>query len=196
MRRPPPAAALFLVEAPRTDSSNPLLAERDAMPQSAKPRYFWITLGVIAGLGIANFWPHEQALAEVSDRDAQFGLCTANVNLIDPIEGVFVLDFLTATLKGAIIHRQSGKFLYFYERNLATDFELGNKKDPKFAFVTGTAQLNARGAGAPASSLVYVAELTTGKLIAYAFEFRDNGRPYQGSFVPMDVFQFRPPASN
>src|SRR5690606_31555016 len=102
-------------------------------------RGVWVVLGLVAGLAVTAFWPHEQAYAVATDRDAHFAITTLNVGVIDPIEGVFVLDFLTGSLRGAVLNRQVGKFTAFYERDLAVDFGLDPKTEPRFAIVSGQA---------------------------------------------------------
>jgi hypothetical protein len=159
-------------------------------------RRVWLVVGLLAGLAIANFWPHEQAYAVATDRDAQFALCTLQVSIIDPIEGVFVLDFLTGSLKGAVINRTTGMFTAYYFRNLAADFGIDPKLEPHYAMVGGQAQLPAAGGGlTPASSLIYIGELTSGKVIAYAFPWRESPAPNPPIPVePVANFQFRQPS--
>ena len=111
----------------------------------ADRRFVWILVGLGAGLGIGYFWPHEPAYAVATDRDAQFAMTTCNVSLLDPIEGIFVLDFLTGSLKGAVLNRQAGKFYSFYYRDLASDFRVDPKAEPHYSIVTGTATLPSQG---------------------------------------------------
>ena len=155
-----------------------------------------IVIGLVAGLGIAALWPHEQARAVATDRDAQFAMTTSQVSAIDGLEAVFVLDFLTGSLKGAVLHRNTGKFTNFYYRNLAKDFRINPKKEAHYCIVPGMAQLNAEGSVAPAPSVIYVGELTTGRIISYAFAAaRDGGGEVHApiEMVQGSDFPFREP---
>lgn len=157
-------------------------------------RTTWLAMGFIAGLAVSYLWPHEPLQASASDRTAQFGLCTGKINSIDPIEGIYVLDFLTGQLKGAVINRQIGKFTAFYFRDVAKDLAVDPQSKPSYAFVTGTAQLTAQGSGPPATDLIYVAELSSGKVAAYTYLWRDSTQLQPPMLMyPVDAFQFRTP---
>ncbi|MGE5192415.1 MAG: hypothetical protein ACM3U2_07915, partial [Deltaproteobacteria bacterium] len=95
----------------------------------AANRVAWLACGLVAGLAIAYFWPHEPAYATTADRDTQFSMVTCQVGvnaagIQDAMDAVFILDFLTGQLKGAAINRQVGKFASFYFRDLAKDFDV------------------------------------------------------------------------
>src|SRR5438045_436599 len=109
-------------------------------------RTLFLIVGLIAGLAIAQFWPREPAYAVTTDRDARFALttCTVSVIGVDPIEAVFVLDFLTGQLKGSVLSRQLGQFVLFYWRDLANDFSIDPKVEPRYAIVNGQGQLLGR----------------------------------------------------
>src|SRR5437016_2822247 len=77
-------------------------------------RAAWVAAGLLAGLAVANVCPHEPAYANTADRDSQFMMITVPVGnmalgLNDPLDGVFILDFVTGQLKGAVLNRQAGK---------------------------------------------------------------------------------------
>ena len=158
-------------------------------------RMVWLSIGLVAGLCLAYVWPHEAAYAVTADRDSQFAMATVGVNLIDPIDGVFVLDFLTGSLRGAVLNRQRGIFTMFYYRNLAQDFKVDPQADPHYAFVTGAAQMAGQGGVTFSSGVIYVGELSSGKIACYAFPWRETQTPSPViPLVPMDVFQFREPS--
>ena len=157
-------------------------------------RGLWLGLGIAVGLCLAYAWPHEQAQAVGSDRAAQFGMATGQVQLADPIEAIWVLDHLTGSLKGAVLNRQSAKFTSFYYRNLPADFQLDPKKQAQWSMVTGQCILPGQGALAPAASMVYIGEMTSGKVNAYAFGWRETPRP--SAPLPLTLvasFPFREP---
>ena len=106
--------------------------------------------------------------AGTSDRDDKFGMLTLPVKDLqlagvrDHLEGVFVLDFLTGQIKGAVLGR-GGKFTHYYFRNVAADFQVDPSATPHFAFVQGVAQLPGQGRATPATGVLYIGELTSGK---------------------------------
>lgn len=163
-------------------------------------RSTWLVLGLMAGICVAYFWPHEPAYATNADRDSQFLMVTVPVGtsaagISDPMDGVFILDFLTGQLKGAVLNRQSGKFTNLYFRDLAKDFNVDPQADPHYAMVTGYAQLAGQRGLTFASGIVYVGELSSGQLAAYAFPWKEAPRPAPQviPLVPIDVFQWREP---
>jgi hypothetical protein len=157
-------------------------------------RVVWLAIGLISGLLISYFWPHEPVYAATADRNSQFAMATVGVNLIDPIEGVFVVDFLTGSLRGAVLNRQAGRFTAFYYRDLAKDFNVDPQSEPHYAFVSGQAQLAGRGGVTFSSGVLYVGELSSGKIACYAFPWKETPVPSGVTpLLPIDVFQFREP---
>jgi len=155
-------------------------------------RLLWLAVGLVGGLCISYFWPHETALAATADRSDQFAMASVGVNLIDPIEGVFVLDFPTNSLRGAVLNRQTRRFTSFYYRDLSHDFNINPQSEPHFAFITGNAQVAGGGGITFASGMLYVGELKSGKIICYAFPWKEM--PVPGGVIPMvpiDSFRFR-----
>lgn len=163
-------------------------------------KFLWLSLGLVAGLCVAFLWPHERALAATADRNAQFALITVPVGqqgagLNDPLEGIFVLDFLTGTLKGAVLSRQTGKFVVNYARSVSEDFGLKRGVEPRYAISTGVAPIAGKGGMTFASGIIYVGELTSGKIISYSFGWREtrNPIPLAQPLFPTDFYQFREP---
>lgn len=155
-----------------------------------KSRMMWLTTGLVAGLCISYFWPHEPVKAASNDRDAKFGIMTTPVAI--NVDGVFVLDYLTGRMSGAVIEQNSGKFTHTYARSVAADFSVDPKATPHYAFVGGRAALAGRGGVSPATSVIYVGELSSGKVMAYGINYKITRRPIPTQpFVPLDAFQFR-----
>jgi len=153
-------------------------------------RFFWLTAGLLAGLCVSYFWPHEPVEAASNDRDSKFGIMTTPVGL--NVEGVFVLDYLTGRLTGAVIDTSSGKFTHTYYRPVAADFNVDPKATPHYAFVGGRASLAGRGRITPASSVIYVAELSSGLVVAYGIDYKISRRKVPTKpLVPLDKFPFR-----
>jgi hypothetical protein len=164
-------------------------------------RVVWLLGGLLAGLGVAYFWPHEPAYASTADRDSNFVLITVPVGtsaagINDPMEGVFILDFLTGQLKGAVLNRQTGKFASLYTRDLAKDFKVDPQAAPHYALASGYGQVANQRAKQFASGVLYVAELTSGVLAAYTFPWVEAPRPapVHHDLVILDHFQWRQPA--
>jgi hypothetical protein len=148
----------------------------------------WVTRGDV----IFSALP---AHAVATDRFENFAIATGPMD--NDIEAVFFLDFLTGDLKAAVLSAQFGRFNAFYERNILTDLGVDPSRNPRYLMVTGMANLR-RGLGnqaRPGLSVVYVAELTSGKIAAYGVpwtpQFHNAGVPVQGTLVPLDIAQFR-----
>lgn len=154
-------------------------------------RLLWLAVGLVAGLAIASYWPHEPVAAATSDRSSKFGMLTTPVG--GGAEGVFVLDFLTGRLTGGVLDTSSGKFQYAYYANVAVDFGVDPKVTPQYAFVGGQALLSGRRGITPAASVIYVGELSSGRVIAYGFDYKRASRKVgiRKPLVKLDGFQFR-----
>ncbi|HEY3964311.1 MAG TPA: hypothetical protein VGM05_07115 [Planctomycetaceae bacterium] len=161
-------------------------------------RAAWVAGGLIAGLAIAYFCPHEPTYATTADRDSQFMMVTVPVGnkavgIDDPIDGVFILDFLTGQLKGAVMNRQAGRFTSFYMRDLANDFNVKGDEDPHYCIVTGYSQMPAAQGTTFASGVLFVGELTSGKVAAYGFPWNEAGMGAVVPLVLLDAFPFKQP---
>lgn len=158
-------------------------------------RLVWTLTGLVAGLGIAQFWPHEPVAAGTSDRDAKFGMVTCPVS--GSVEGVFVLDFLTGQLKGALYDPRQGGFNRFYYRNLALDFQVDPSGKPAYAIVSGVSGQGAVGrtgsSAAPSSGTIYVAEMTSGTVAAYTAPYTTRATPKPIEMPVLGTFPFRAP---
>lgn len=168
---------------------------------SADHRVIWLLAGLALGLGVAYFWPHESAYATTADRDSKFVMITVPVGtsaagITDPMDGIFVLDFLTGQLKGAVLNRQNGKFTSFYLRDLAKDFNVDpTNDDPHYAIASGYSQLASQRGLTFASGVLYVGELSSGRIAAYAFPWKEAPRPAPQviPLTPIDNFPWREP---
>lgn len=161
-------------------------------------RYLWLMAGVVLGMAATWFFPQEPLHASSSDRDEKFAMLTVPVKDVqfagvrDHLEGVFVLDFLTGQLKGAVLTK-TGKFTHFYQRNIGADFQIDPSATPHYAIVQGNAQLPSQGRFTMATGVIYVAELTTGRVKAYGFPFNETNRAGVGPIQlgQLHEFQFR-----
>ena len=153
----------------------------------------WLAIGLLVGLVIGGFWPDTPLHAVATDRVDTFSIATGFVD--QDTEAVYFLDFLTGTLKAAVLSNQARDFQAHYEVNIHLDLttligflnaaireqnqalgrgaqprpEIQVPQNPRYMMVTGVADIR-RGAVArmrPAQSVVYVAEANTGIVMAY-----------------------------
>lgn len=155
-------------------------------------KWVWLITGLVAGISIASMWPHEPLSAATADRNDKFALITCPVTVDS--EAVFVLDFLTGRLTGALMNRTrtGAGFLNFYYRNLAEDFKVGASGEPYYAIATGRAEIPSRGGAQWGTNVLFVAELTSGKVGGYAIPFQITQVPKPPvPLFPVDSFPFR-----
>lgn len=152
-------------------------------------RAAWLVAGVVFGLGLSIYWPHEEAQATAVDRSNKIVL--ASVNTGDSTsDAVFVLDLVTGRLIGAGYTTQLGGFTQTWARNLAADFKVGDNAE--YVMVPGRFVIQQQGGGAiPANGGVYVAELNTGVVNMYGFPYQESVPQPLKPLVLIDQFPFR-----
>jgi hypothetical protein len=157
----------------------------------------WLAAGIVVGLALAWVWPHEP-VAAASDRDKGFAMTTIPVRDVtiagfrDNLDGVFVLDFLTGRLTGAVLNNKTGKFFHAYYRNVAADFNIDPQGTPAYAIVAGNTGLTSTRGVTFANGTIYIGEMNTGRVIAYAFPYAESNRPIPPiQLVTVDYFAFR-----
>jgi hypothetical protein len=127
----------------------------------------WPLATLLVGIVLGGFLPHIPLHAVATDRAETYLMATG---LLDTdVEAVYFLDCLTGDLFAAVPGKTTGGFTGVYRCNVLKDLQIDLAKNPHFLMVTGLADLrsgSARGYGG--SSVVYVAETTTGKAVAYA----------------------------
>ena len=137
--------------------------------------FLWLGLGLLAGLLVAGFWPSVPLHAVATDKIDTFSMATGLVEA--DYEAVYFLDHLTGDLRAFVVGRlANGSFgvLQYSDRNILQDFKNEGEKTPKFIMVTGVCDLAARGRVGnvmPSRSVLYVADVTSGKACAYAVPF-------------------------
>jgi hypothetical protein len=161
-----------------------------------KSRWSWHASGValvlIVGLNVAGLWPQIPIHAVATHGDEQCAIATGPID--SNIEAVYVLDTVTGNLKAAVLNLQTGKFMSFFEHDVKNDLAV-SVKNPKYLMVTGAADLRRGLAGQIGSSVLYVAEVTSGQVAAYGMPWT-SGRanmaaPFKGPFILLDGFKFR-----
>lgn len=163
------------------------------------PWQFALAFGLLAGAAVAHLWPSEPAFAQAGGGE-KFTVFTVQVEASTAIggiatsgtDGIFVLDHLTGRLIGNVISQSSGKFAVGYERNVAGDFPIDPAVTPVFTVVSGAANLNSGGRVRNATSVIYIAELTSGVCNCYSLPYTVNNR--RGGVLPinpLDQFVFK-----
>ncbi len=150
-----------------------------------KLRILWWGMGATVGLAIGGLWPTAPLHATATDRQESFAMATGMIE--GGFEAIFTLDFLTGDLRAAVpAFNNPRAFSALYAHNVMQDLGVEVGKNPKFMIVTGTASLRSGGAFQYGGSVVYIAEVTTGKLAMYAVAFSPAmmNRIYTGQ--PMD----------
>lgn len=152
-------------------------------------RYVWLGAGVLLGLVLSFYWPHEEAQAVTVDRSDKLAMLTVNTQAGES-DAVFILDFVTGRLVGAAYNTQSARFNQTYIANLAADFGVG--ENAEYTIVSGWVSLPQTGGAPPANGGIYVAELNSGKVILYGYPYV-NARTVQPTrpLVPIAGFPFR-----
>ncbi len=154
-----------------------------------------LVLGIALGAALTGFWPSVPMYAVATDRNDSFAVATGYCD--ESVEAVYFLDFLTGDLTAAVVAKQNGKFNAFYTHNVIADLGIAPGKTPRFLITTGMADLRHSGGkvAAPSRSLIYVSELTTGKVAAYAIPWSSSawtaGQRGSGEIVLLDVGRFR-----
>jgi hypothetical protein len=153
-----------------------------------------IGLGAIIGLLLGGAWPQTPLHASASDRVDSFAMASGLVD--EDVEAVYFLDFLTGDLNAVVMGKQSGHFTGYFKANVIADMGIDNAKNPRFMMITGTVDLRRAGTRMQYSrAAVYVAEVTTGKVAAYAVPWNSGlslgGQGGVQPLVPIATTRFR-----
>jgi hypothetical protein len=159
-----------------------------------KRRLWWTAGGLVVGLVLGGVWPHSPAHAVATSQIDNFAACTAPLD--NEVEGIFLLDSVTGDLKGAAINPNTRTFTVFFSVNVASAFELDAAAKPRYLLVSGLASFRGTsGNQRPANSVLYVAEMTSGKVMAYGIPWSSGSnrptQPVQLTLAPLGGFPFR-----
>ena len=156
-----------------------------------------MVLGVFVGAVVSAAWlgvgQGSQVLATATHGESNFAIATGPAD--NAIEAFYFLDFLTGDLRAAVISRRTGEFTALFEHNIQGDFQVLSK-NPKYLMVTGVADLpRGRASTQIGTSLIYVAEATSGQVCAYALPFNSSlnaaGKPQRGGLELIASGSFR-----
>ncbi len=152
----------------------------------------WMVIGLLIGLFVGAIAPNAPLHASATHGEESFAVATGEVEM--GLEAVFFLDMVTGELTGFVINPNTRKFTTAYKHNVLAD--MGQLNKPRFLMVTGTADLR-QGAQAAriGRSIVYVAEMNSGKFLAYAVPWVPAraaiNTPTAAPFVLLDGGVFR-----
>jgi hypothetical protein len=127
-----------------------------------------VALGAAGGLAFSGLWPQTPVHATATDRLDTFGMATGE---IEPgVEAVYFLDFLTGDLQVRVLGINPKVWSGYFYANVSNDLQIDPQKNPKYLITTGVCKLRHYGGSRqlPSLAICYVAEVTTGKVAAYA----------------------------
>ena len=152
-------------------------------------RWGGVAFGVMLGLAIAFYWPQEPVQAYTAASQEKFAMCTVPTQ-VGMTDAIFVLDSVTGRLVGGGYNSNSDTFNQSFYRNVAADFGVIEKA--QYVMVAGFANLRAGPNGNPANGVLYIGELTSGKVAMYGFVYINrNGPVPPQELTPLGSFSFR-----
>ena len=148
--------------------------------------------GFFAAWAVLDRGPQIQLHATATQGVENFAIATGMIGA--GVEGLYFLDFTTGDLKATVVNPKTGQFNSAFSHNILQDF--GPIKNPKFLIVTGQANMpRGRAPFQYAQSIIYVAEVTSGQVMAYSVPWNSARQaaqqPQQGGFVALDSLRFR-----
>ena len=152
-----------------------------------------LTLGLVLGAAVIWHWPQEEVGAATAMGNDLFSMVTVPIEGANISEAVFVLDHLNGILRGGYLNDQRGVFSHSYIHNVGADFQVRpGAKEPKYAIAAGSANLASSGGNQPARGIIYVAEKSSGAVVAYGLPMpRGPGANAPAQLIRLDGFSFR-----
>src|SRR5262249_17925542 len=142
--------------------TNPFAGVATMFDANLGRRLCWMSGGLLVGLVLGGLWPDSPAHAVATSRIESFAAWTGPIAADG--EAIFFLDYLTGELKGAALNPNTGTFTASFGVNVAGGLGVDPTKNPKYLLVSGVANFRrAAGNSQMGSSVLYVAELTSGK---------------------------------
>lgn len=155
----------------------------------------WLAAGLAVGLVAGGFLPHAPLHAVATDRQDNFAICTCPLD--GDQEAVVFLDFLTGDLTATAYNVAVPQPVVgvIYKRNILADLGVDATKNPKFLMVSGMLAIRPQGSLQFGAAVVYVAEVTSGKVASYAMPYNkgrlNQSREAPGEFALLHVGPFR-----
>jgi hypothetical protein len=164
-----------------------------------KQKLVWLVAGILIGLFCGGFLgglTHSPLHAVATDRQDNFAIATVPLN--EDQEAVVFLDFLTGDLKATVfnvVRTPVPTVGVIYTKNILQDLGVDATKNPKFLMVSGRLQLRPQGQMIYSGSVIYVAEVNSGKVGVYAMPYNNTGlqqaHEVAGQFQTVYVGPFR-----
>jgi hypothetical protein len=154
-------------------------------------------LALVAGVTFFALWPEKSAQAVGANQNDKIVMATGQM---DDGEAVFVLDTVTGNLAALRLHPKSGRFNASFVRNITRDFfdmEKAKSAAPQYTMVTGAERFSRSGPATAIPTVLYVAEATSGRMVAYTLMWNQAARntvldPNKPSpITKLDAFQLR-----
>jgi hypothetical protein len=160
-----------------------------------------LAIGLLLGLTIGGLWPDTPLHAVATDRTQNYAMATGYVD--EGVEAIYFLDFLTGTLRAAVLSNVNARFQAHYAGNINADIagviqlsnanlsqtnaqrrraglpplpQLQMPQSPNYLMVTGAIDMRRVGGMRtqyPLSAL-YVAETNTGIVLTYLIPWDRN----------------------
>jgi hypothetical protein len=152
-------------------------------------------IGLLTGMALSGFWPHAPVHAVSTDRVDTFAIATGPVD--NEVEAVYFLDFLTGDLVALVLGKQPLTWSGVFRTNVSADLGIDPQKNPKYLMATGVVGLRLIGGSRqkPSNAVCYVAEVTSGKVAAYAIPWTSSmysaGQPQSQRLAMVGVSHFR-----
>jgi hypothetical protein len=139
-----------------------------------------LTLGLLIGVGMfigslaathssPPQWNPPEVLLNATGTHGGETMAIATGPIDEGMEGLFILDFLTGQLQCHVLNPRTGAVGATFGRNVIGDLGAEGTKQTKYLMVTGQAAFrNMSGNMRLASSVVYVADATSGRFAAYS----------------------------
>ncbi|MCS7168840.1 MAG: hypothetical protein RMI91_03810 [Gemmatales bacterium] len=143
--------------------------------------------GVILGWCLHSWCWQASLVQAANDRWQDYAIATGAIQagaVGHDQDGVWILDGKSGKLYASSVSRLTGKILACAELNLLAEFAVRSAGDARFLITTGQV-----GRGA---SVLYVAEMTSGRLAAYSMSLAEGYNP--GVIIRRhDIIQFATP---
>lgn len=145
-----------------------------------------VGLGAMIGAGILVYRFGGPGTVYASATHGTENLTAATGFVEGGAEAVIYLDHVTGELTGYVLSTTTWQVVANYRHpGVNQDLQLANVKSPKYSVVTGTTNFKPKGANRLGSCVVYVAEETTGLMVAY-------GMPWDAGNMTRTAAQNRP----
>jgi hypothetical protein len=120
-------------------------------------------------------WPQKPVQAIGANQNDKIVMAAGPM---DDGECVFILDTITANLWALRMHPKTGKYNASFFRNIAKDFDLGEKTKgtPQFTMVTAGERFTRFSAAQPIPSVLHITEAVSGRVVAYTLNWNPGAR--------------------